>query len=331
MLALPVLIMAGGHDDPLGELIGKAEGGDAEALYTLATLYDRGFDSIPVDSTRSTALYRQAAEKGNTAAMNYLGYRLISGEYSALGRDVDEGLAWLEKAAMTGDAKAASNIGWMLTDGKYVERDFEKAAFWLDKASEEGLPVAMSQLGDLYREGKGVTQDVQKADSLYRQAFERGLADAGYKLADLRAERYDSIPAEELVNEGRYYYLRSAPSVGVKLFYMAADEGSPEAMALLGDAYTRSLGVPYDYDLSLLYYAKAALAGNPSAQFVIGELLEIFPDALEALAGAELESPLSDDPLYWFEKASLQGVENAEDASEMLLREKPGVLILESE
>lgn len=296
----------------------RAAEGDPEAIFTLATLHDRGFDSIPVDSMRSTELYRESAAAGYLPAMNYLGYRLLSGEVSALGSDAAEGLRWLEKAATAGDVKAASNLGWLLTEGKYVERDYSKAAFWLGRAASEGLAVAQSMLGDLYRDGLGVDRDSLKADSLYSMAFENGLPDAAYKKADLNAGRYDSLSAEGLLKEGRYYYLRNAPSLGVKLFYKAADMGNAEAMALLGDAYTRAIGVPYDHNLSLLYYTRAALAGNPSAQFVIGELLDIFPDALD---GLDIQG-LTDEqktPMYWYENAAEGNVTDAETATMLLL------------
>ena len=313
----------------LKDLLHRVDEGDAESIYILATLHDRGFDTIPVDSVRSTELYRLAAEKGYAPAMNYLGYRLISGDVAAVGRDAEEGLMWLEKAAEAGDIKAASNIGWLLIEGKDVPQDLENAARWLAKAADGGLPIAQSLLGDLYRDGRGVAADTVTADSLYRAAFEAGMPDAGYKRAALNEERYKGFTPEEALEEGKYYYFRYAPSEGVKLFYQAADEGNAEAMALLGDAYTRAVGVPYDHSLSIKYYTKAALRGNPAAQFIIGELLEIFPDALNDLdpndefftlpaeGDAEVQT-LSKDPFYWYEKAAEAGITNAEEASSSL-------------
>lgn len=305
---------------PLEEIVEKASEGDGAALYILATLHDRGFDTIPVDSVRSTELYRLAAEKGNVEAMNYLGFRLLSGEVSAIGRDADEGFQWLERAADAGDLKAASNIGWLFMEGKYLTRDYAEAAYWFDKAARGGLPIARSLLGDLYRDGLGMAPDSLKADSLYREAFESGLADAGYKLADLRKNHYSGLSSRALTQEGLYYYLRSAPSEGVKLFYEAMEKGDAKAMALLGDAYSRAIGVPYDHDLSMKYFLEAALAGDPSAEFVIGELLDIFPDALDSLEEAGLEIP-SLSPTYWYEKAAESGVSDAEEATRRLLSE----------
>ena len=319
--ATVAVVWAGVHEEVV-RLSQKAREGDAESLYILATLHDRGFDTIPVDSVRSTELYRLAAEKGNLEAMNYLGYRLLTGEVAEIGVDVEEGLEWLETAAYSGDPKAASNLGWLLTEGEYVRKDYSKAAFWLNRAAEKGLAVAQSMLGDLYHYGQGVRADSVVADSLFREAFDRGLTDAAYKLEDLNGVKYSTFTPEELVAEGRYFYLRSAPSVGVKLFYKAAEAGDSDALALLGDAYTRAIGVPYNHDLSLRYYARAALAGNHSAQFVIGELLEIFPDALDALEEEVGPEGMPDDPAYWFEKAAEGGVTDADIATRLLLEGK---------
>lgn len=260
--------------------------------------------------------WRERAEAGDVEAMNYLGYLLLGGT-EGVERDTAEGLRWLVRAAASGDAKAASNLGWLFLQGDIVEQNLREAARYLGIAADKGLPVAQSLLGDLYRDGLGVESDSIAADSLYREAFEHGLADAGYKLYDLNSGRYENLPPEEKVTAGKYFYLRGAPSEGVKLFYLASEEGNPDALTLLGDAYSRAIGVPYDHELSLKYFVMGAKGGNPTAQFIIGELLEIFPDALRNLPEAE---GLPDDPNYWNEKAASAGVTDAAIAMELLLQ-----------
>lgn len=267
------------------------------------------------DSFRASLI--SDAEKGDTEAMNYLGYLLLNGE-EGFERDIASGLSWITKAATAGDVKAASNLGWLLTRGDIVEKNIEAGVKWLEKAAGDGLPVAQSLLGDLYLQGEGVPADSLIAADLYKTAFEHGLYDAGYKLYALMAPEYEYLTPEEKVKTGKYYYLRGAPSEGVKLFYMAADEGNPEAMALLGDAYSRALGVPYDHALSLKYFVQAASAGNPSAQFVLAELLDIFPDSLK---GNEEWANISDNPFFWYEEAAKAGVTDAATATSLLLQQ----------
>ncbi len=129
------------------EVVAKAATGDAKALYDLAMLHDMGYDSIPVDSARSTALYRLAAERGYGPAQNYLGFRYFNGE--AVRQDVDSALFWMAKAAAGGDAKAANNLGYLLAHSDKVTRDYPQAIYWLSKAADAGLPAGRSQLADL--------------------------------------------------------------------------------------------------------------------------------------------------------------------------------------
>lgn len=304
----------------------RAAQGDSEALYQLSTLHERGYDTIPQDTLQAILLLRQSAEGGYAPAQNILGYKLIIGE--GVAKDAEEGLKWIENAAEAGEPKALSNIGYLLLHGEGVPRDEEKAAYWLERAADEGINSARSMLGDLYRDGTGVTQDSIKAKSLYRLAFDNGLTDAGYKLYDITKSEVDSMPAAGRICEGLYYFNRTTPSIGVKIFRQLADtlqigeKGmTPElksmAKALMGDACSRGRGIEYDYNLSMEYYLEAARRGNPSAEFIVGEILEIFPDALN-----EFLRP--DDPIeftsaaYWLDQASAAGVRDATEANHRL-------------
>ena len=291
------------------------------AFFLSLTIFARAQETPMSDSihVQAHSLLYDRASAGDPEAMSFLGYLLLSGE-EGMERNVASGLSWLSQAASAGDIKAASNLGWLYIKGDLIERDVTKGAQWITTAAEAGLPVAISILGDLFLEGNGVPKDSIAADSLYREAFERGLADAGYKLAALNARTYSLLDADAQVEQGKYFYLRGAPSEGVKLFYLAAEQGNSDALALLGDAYTRGFGVPYDYDLSLKYYVEAALAGNPSAQFVVGELLEIFPDALQKF---DSYGELPSSPSYWYDKAAAVGVSDADIAYRLLLETQP--------
>ena len=312
----------------LREVSVRADSGDAEAIYQLALLHERGYDSIPRDSATALRLLRQAADAGYAPAENLLGFKLIRGD-DGMPADPAEGLRRIEHAAALGDSKALSNIGFLLLYGGGIEHDAAKAAYWLQRASDQGIISATSMLGDLYRDGNGVDRDSLKARSLYRLAFDNGLADAGYKLYDLSRAQYDTLATPAMLSEGLYYFNRSLPSVGVNFFRPLADSVpigekgmTPElrahAKALMGDAFSRGRGVDYDYDLSTRYYLEAALEGNPSAQFIIGELLEIFPDAvtphLPAAGVAPSDSSALTSARYWLDRAAADGINDAATA-----------------
>ncbi len=333
--ALLMLLFIGGavaSDDATKERLGvrelsrKAAAGDPKAIYDLAVLHDIGYDSVPVDSAISTALYRLAAEKGFGPAMNYLGYRYFKGDY--VRQDVDSALFWLVKAAGAGDMKAANNLGFLLSHDDAVTRDYPQAVYWLTKASDAGLPVAQSLLADLLRQGLGAEKDTVAAERLYMAAIEQGLEDAQLKLLTMKGWDWERLSPDSAVNLGRYYYSHRAPLIGVTLFQNAAEHENPDALALLGDAYSRAIGAEYNHDKALEYYLKAALLNQPSAQFVIGELVDIFPDALTDSVPAALIKTFYPDSVpsgittapYWYEKAASAGIPDAASAASALLK-----------
>ena len=369
---------------------GLAAKGDPKGLYDLAVLHDMGYDSIPVDSARSTALYRLSAEAGYAPAQNYLGFRYFNGE--GVHQDVDSALYWLAKAAGQGDAKAANNLGYLLANSDRVTRDYPQAMKWLGKAADAGVATAESLLADLYRQGLGTPPDTVKAEALYGKAILHGLRDAELKLLAMKGHAWERLPADSLLLLGQYHYTHGAPIIGVTLFENVASPASPEtaetssptttqtpssdtaqtsspemvqtssggrentnteaanettkakALSLLGDAYSRGVGVPYDHDKSVEYYLRGALLGDPSAQFVIAELIDIFPDALtdlystlgepskpctstepfnpsEQTISSELPklTPEQQTAEYWYEQAARQGITDAETATLRLL------------
>ncbi len=296
----------------------RADSGDPKALYDLAYVYELGYGPVEPDSLRSLLLYGKSAEAGYAPAQNYLGYRLFNGE--GVERDRIRGLDLIEKAAMQGDAKGAANLGWLLEAGEGVERDPEKAVYWLGKAADAGLPVAMMQLAAIYAEGlPPVAPDTLKASGLLSEAARKGVADADASLLRLMRSRWQALEATEAVGLGLSFFTRgNAPESAVGLFRIAAGKGSAQAYALLGEAYALGKGTEYDHKESLLNFCKAAEMGNPSAQFIIAETLDVFPDALTGL----LDSPESGrggmDAAFWYGKAAQAGVTSAAEAHRRL-------------
>lgn len=303
----------------LDMLLRLADDGDADALYKLYFVYSGGFDTITPNFPKAIEMLRAGAEAGSSDAQNLLGYKLFSGD--GMERDVDQALGWLEQSAGAGNLTAASNLGYLLLYGEGIVHDEENAAFWLRKAADGHLPAAQSMLGDLYRDGRGVEQSVAVADSLYRSAYSRRLADAAYKLADLHKAEYDSLPPSKLTAEALLFYNGGNPDIALPLLQKAADRGFPQAYALLGDAYTRGRGVAYDHQKALDCYARAAVTGFAPAMFFIGELLEIFPDALTTLSDdvRAMYDSLPSSADYWMKRAADDGVIDAAIANKRLL------------
>ena len=259
----------------LRNLAERADSGDAKALFDLARLHDTGYDSIPVDSLRSAALYLLSAHNGFAPARNFIGFRYYKGE--AIKQDIDSALFWIEAAADAGDITAAANLGYLLSESPGIPHDSLNALKWITIAAEAGVKEAQE------------------------------------KLIGWMEPEWKKLPSDSALAMGLRYYTGEAPILGVFLLQVAAEDNLPKSLALLGDAYSKGLGVAYDHQKSLDYFFKAALTGDPSAQFIIAELLEIFPETFEGLFEEK-----ENDAVFWYEKAKEGGVEDAESAYKLL-------------
>lgn len=262
------------YHDALRQLVERADSGDAKSMFELAKLHDRGFDTITVDSARSTSLYLTSAQAGYPPAMNFLGFRYYNGE-GGLEKNIDSALFWIRKAADAGDITAAANLGYLLTEGKDITHDEDEAVKWLGIAAEAGMMQPQ------------------------------------FKFYELMEENWKNLDTDSVMHLGLDYYIGHAPILGVKLIELAAEENNAKALTLLGDAYSKGLGVAYDHQKSIDYFFKGAIQGDPSAQYIVGELLEFFPDTSSTFAEVET-------PSYWFEQAAAQGVTDSEKAYQHL-------------
>ena len=269
--------------EALQKLVARADSGDAKALYDLARLHDFGYDSIGVDSIRSTALYLESAYRGYAPARNFIGFRYYKGEI--VDKNIDSALYWIRLAAEDGDITAAANMAYLLTELPDIPQDSIEAEKWLKIAAEAGVNEAQ------------------------------------IKYSEIKKNEWDSLPPDSALKIGLNYYLDKAPILGTTLLKIAAKEANAQAMALLGDAYSKGLGVPYDHHKSVDYFYRSALGGNPSAQFIIAELLEFFPD--QKLTFSDSTNSQSSDEvysaIYWYERAAESGVTDSEEAYRQLI------------
>lgn len=298
---------------------------EAKELYETAMAYELGNDSISPDLQRSLSLYRKSAEEGYLPAQNYLGFLYYKGE--GMEKNVDSALFWIEKAAMAGDIKAAGNMGYLLSEAPDIEHDYSKAFLWLSKAAEAGLQTSFTQLADLYRQGLGVAPDTLKATALYERALKSRIPDAQQRLLAMMGYKWKELSPDSALHLGLKYYTEGAPVIGVELFENAAAGGNAKAMTLIGDAYSRGIGINYNHDRAFEYFLRGALQGDPSAQFVVAETLEILPDIitpelLENLSPKIFASlppgELLTSPQYWYEKAAESGITDADRAYDVL-------------
>lgn len=168
----------------VGELLRRAEAGDARAAFALGMRYARPDDSSR-DDVEAVRWLRRAAEQGLAEAQYNLGIMYVQGR----GVPVDPAQAadWYRQAAEQGLAGAQYNLGSQYAVGEGVPRDEQRAAMWFERAALQNVPEAAYNLGVLYDIGRGVAPDAATAVQWYERAAAQGYHPAASRLAALRA------------------------------------------------------------------------------------------------------------------------------------------------
>jgi uncharacterized protein len=109
--------------------------GHLMALNMVGRCYDLGW-GIAANKPRAAECFRIAAERGLDWAMYNYATALALGD--GVPEDKSAALAWFERAAALGNAKAVNYIGSFHEDGWVVPRDMAKAAECYAKAAEGG-------------------------------------------------------------------------------------------------------------------------------------------------------------------------------------------------
>lgn len=180
--------MANKEDTELVELAKKAQSGDAEAQYSLASqFFEQGNLKI------AEKWFNEAAAQGHTEAQYRLGSFYLNGATSICkGYGVKyittiENL--LRQAAEKGHKAALIELTPLYLTESLPTYDLEKAAYWAPKAAATGDAISIFNLAELYKEGKcealGGKPDMEKYAELVKQAADKKLALALYALGEL--------------------------------------------------------------------------------------------------------------------------------------------------
>lgn len=109
--------------------------GHLMALNMVGRCYDQGW-GVAVNKVRAAECFRIAAERGLDWGMYNYATALTLGE--GVAEDKPAALAWFEKAAALGNAKALNYVGSFHEDGWVVARDMAAAADCYARAAEGG-------------------------------------------------------------------------------------------------------------------------------------------------------------------------------------------------
>lgn len=219
------------------------------------------------------------AERGDAAALRRLAYIHETG-FDSIAPDSVEATRLYGEAARRGDAQGASLYGFRLLTGEGTVPDTTEGVKWIYLAANQGDPRAANNMGWLLTSGTGMPADSVAAAEWYYRAAEAGLPAGAYNLVGLVESGAVEAPSDSVM----------AP-----------------IYALLGGAYSRGQGLPYNFNRSIENFLHAAVAGHTDSRRVIAELLQQMPDALDALPLDSLlnswpgapDAADATDPLYW--------------------------------
>lgn len=327
----------------------RAESGDAEALYRLALILEKGYDTIPADTLRAISLLHRSALQRYAPACNYLGFLYQRGDM--IEANLDSAIRYIEIAAAAGDARADHNLAYLLMNDSaataIIAPHNDKVAidslalYHLRRASDAGLPAAMTMLADCYAVGRLVAKDTLQAIDLYHRAISRNFGDARLRLLNMMWNKWSCLPSSELFDIALNYWGEGESFIATTLLSQLTSRIDPmtllampettdristqngeiereklgRAYAILGYAHSLGEGVKYDYQLANRLMAYASVLGDPAACSIMAETLEIFPDALQQMADP-LPASLQIDRLR--ARAHRSGIDTAEKALQIL-------------
>jgi uncharacterized protein len=200
------------------KLQAAAEAGNAEAQSMLAQAYTSGTQGLPQDFGKALAWNEKAAAQGNARAFLNLGIMYRNG--SGVAKDRALAITYFAQAEKAGDMKAPRYLGLIAED----TGDLTKAATFYQEGATRGDITSQFYLGRAYELGKGVTQDYTQALSWYSKSAERG------------------------------------------------DHVASDGMMGLASLYERGLGVAQNRQKAITLYQQAASTGNENAKNALQRL-----------------------------------------------------------
>ncbi len=112
----------------------------------------------------------------NPSIHKMIGYMYSNGHY--VEQDYEKAFHFYKLSADKGNHYAQNNIGVMYYNGEYVIKDYETAFRYFQLSADQGNHIAKYNLGHMYREGRYVEKDYEKAFHSFQLS-----ADQGYKHA----------------------------------------------------------------------------------------------------------------------------------------------------
>jgi TPR repeat protein len=246
------------------------QAGSALAMIDLGDGSARGFRGFIQDLPTAATWYLRAAKLGSPDAMLRLADLCLSQPSvptapdgattqpstkptTAELPDVGAAVAWVKRAAATGEPAALERLADLYASGMppVVVADPSMALAYYHKSADAGGTAALARLGTAYRDGWHVERDVARARDLFSQGAEAGDADCMAALAATYDESFRGLDHDKPTEA--YWYERAAAA------------GNAAGMLGLASCYLNGTGLDRDLTMAARWYGKAADAGSAAA------------------------------------------------------------------
>ncbi len=170
------------YEEALKLLTAAGEGGNPDAAYQAATMYENGQGIRIWFSRKSKALewYRLAAKHGHKLSAFISAEAIRNGDYTGTGKEMFD----LYLQAASGQHTQATYQLFLLYDSgtPFLEADEKQAAHFLTLSADLGSPEAMFEMAMRYEKGKGVQTSSENAIKWYKKAAAAGMEKAAKRV-----------------------------------------------------------------------------------------------------------------------------------------------------
>jgi uncharacterized protein len=275
-----------------------AEQGHGESQHNIAVMLSKGAGGIPINNALAMSWYERAAASGYAIAMLDLGFAYFNG--TSLGivePDIIKSAMWLQRCADVGNTICESTLGQLHVSGDEKIRNIEAGLALLQRASAKEDPTANSALGVMYLHGRNYPQDFDRAYALFKKAIDRNpqAEDALFNLGLMYDEGYGRPKdIKKAVTYYSYASLNGKPEANNNLgmlyrnghtekdkqsdnvgrdyvkarayFQKASEQGNTDAVINLADMQFLGHGIPKNQKAAVEQYKKLALVNNTWGQ-----------------------------------------------------------------